>query len=226
MGVRTRTTSIERTFKVLIDKRLDPEARSRRLAAVAREGLAAAQAQNAAVMGSVPAHETIVDGRPGAAEDSVAPDGIIVHEFTAALRAEVLRWLQATLRANAPALSGRFAESIAIYADGGMVDSPEAAAAPEVEEVVFVSTVAYARKLEKGRSPQAPNGVFEAAAVMAARRFGNHAAFKFTFVAPLGGDTHLERWASGRSAVGGRRRSPRRQALKDRRNPAIIVRWR
>jgi hypothetical protein len=45
----------------------------------------------------------------------------------------------------------------------------------------FVSTVPYARKIERGLSPQAPDGVYQVVAVLAQKRFGNVARIRFSY---------------------------------------------
>jgi hypothetical protein len=85
-----------------------------------------------------------------------------------------------------------------------------------------VNTQPYARKIERGHSKQAPNGVYETVAHLAARRFGNMARIRFGYRSPLFGS--IKEWA-GRTRLQpkGRRRtgSSRQDWLT--RQPAIIV---
>ena len=97
---------------------------------------------------------------------------------------------------HSPVLTGRFAKSHELFADG--VDTENPNIAPPAEEYVFLNTQPYARKIERGRSPQAPDGVYQAVATLAQRRFGNIARITFSYREVRGGE----------------------------RNPAIIVRLR
>jgi hypothetical protein len=90
-------------FAVLIADEFSPAARSARIADFAREQLAAAQATNAAALGFVPAHQTVVDGAAGISEDHVRPDGVIVYTFE--LLGELFAWISEQLRAHAPVRS-------------------------------------------------------------------------------------------------------------------------
>lgn len=240
MAVRLKkVASVERHARVLMDRATSAEARSKRLAEVAREQLTIAETQNALVLGHVPEHVTIVDGRVGASEDTVKPDGRIVYEFNTSNRAELLNWILTQLRKFAPVLSGRFRDSIRVYADAVEVSGPLDAV--DAETITFVATTAYARKLEGQRdasgalrrpplSPQAPNGIFHAVATLAeTRQWSKLAKVQFTFADVRGGNSHLEQWASGRDAARRRMTSggnSMRQGNKDRRNPAIVVRFR
>jgi hypothetical protein len=70
------------------------------------------------------------------------------------------------------------------------------------EEYTFINTVPYARKIERGSSRQAPDGVYQAVANLARRKFTKLAKITFSYRTVLGG-------------TGG---------AKSERNPAIIVR--
>lgn len=170
-------------FEVLIREEFSPAARSRALASFAREQLGAAQGVNQAALGFVPRHQTMVDGVAGADEDRVRPDGVIAYEFE--LLGELFAFVAEQLRTHAPVLSGRFRESFEFYADGELADP--AGEIPPAKEYVFLSPLSYAHKLEQGASRQAPDGVFQAVAAIAAQRFGNQALIRFVYRAPIGG---------------------------------------
>lgn len=228
MAIVTKVEPLERDVSVLLPEDLSDAAKSEALAGFARDQLADAEAVNAAALGAAPPYETIVDGRQGAEPEDVKPDGIIVFEF--ALVADLLRWIMAQLIAHSPVLHGRYRNAHLLFADGVEVRANEAP--PEAHDYVFLNARAYARKIERGASRQAPSGVYEAVAAMAQRRFGNVARVSFGYQSPLGapqaedgGD--LQIWAEGRAPkhvarLG--RRAGRRQTLKDLRNPAIFVR--
>jgi hypothetical protein len=174
-------------FQVLIAEEFSPAARSARLADFARDQLAAAEAANEAALGFVPRHVTVVDGQSGLSEDRVRPDGVIVYTFE--LLGDLFGWILDQLHAHAPVRSGRFRDSIQLFADGVLVDAD--GEIPPAREYVFLSPLPYARKIEGSgargpESRQAPDGVFEAVAALAAQRFGNQAQIRFSFRAPLG----------------------------------------
>jgi hypothetical protein len=181
MAVRTRIEPIDRDIEVLLDGLASPEERSRTLAQFAREALADGQEINTRVLGTTPPHDTIVDRVPGASIDGVRPDGLIVFEFK--LLDDVLVWISEQLVRKAPVRTGKFTASFALFADDVQVDivDPPAGA----KEYIFLNTQPYSRKIERGQSPQAPDGIFEAIAILANRRFGNTASVGFTFRSPI-----------------------------------------
>lgn len=207
-AIRTRLDPIDRDIAALIDADLLPEAQSRALAAFAREALEEGQAQNAHVLGRIPPHDTHVDGAATDNLDQVRPDGRILFEFR--LLDDVLVWISEQLVRRSPVKTGRFAASFALFADGVEVDivSPPAAA----QEFVFLNLQPYARKVERGQSPQAPDGIFEGIASVAQRRFGNTARIGFGWRSP--------RFSAGAGGRGRKDRASERQL----RTPAIFVR--
>lgn len=202
--------------------------RSATIATFARQALAEADAQNQSVAGHPVPHTTIVDGRTSEDLDSVKPDGTIIFDFGTDLQSETVRWIYDQLRLHAPVRSGRFRASIRVYADGQEVEP--GTAAPDALDWVFTSVAPYARKIEGTRKPpqskQAPNGVFEVVAAMAAARFGNIAKVRFTYQNPLGGATDLETWARKHAAAMEGQRAQKRQFDKDTRQPAVLVSFR
>jgi hypothetical protein len=223
--LRSRIDALDRDVSLIVAGELSAEAQSRQVAAMARQLRDEAAATNRALTGEEPSWTTFVDGHAGAAEESVKVPGRIDYEFSAG--ADVVSYVAGLIARTAPKRSGRYARSLAIYADGIEVETPEAAA--DAEEIIIVSTVAYARKIERGRKGYAPGGVFEGVAAMAMSRYGNMASIKLTFAAPLGGGTHLEAWASKttqtRKRFAGAGGTARRDAW-NRRNPAILIRMR
>lgn len=215
---------------------LSPEEQSKAFAAFARQEIAIADAQNERALGRAVSYETIVDGRRGAALESVSPNGVIVTNFD--LGSDVVQWIWDAVQKHAPVKSGAFRASQRIYADGVEVDGP-ANVSSDADEIVIASVALYARKIERGLSKQAPDGVYEAIAAMAAQRYGNQAHIRFTYVSPIGGATELERWAekkvSAMTWVAGRKFKTRRQytaaerraneKARLQRQPAIIVRF-
>ena len=198
MALTTRIQPISRELELMMAQDLGPKARSAMLAAFAAEAIAEAAQQNKQALGVVPQYEIYVDGQEGAPLTSVKPDGVIRAEFQ--LVNEALAWIYQQLETHSPRLTGHYASSHVLFADGAEVSDVNNP--PPAQEYVFINTTPYARKLEgtKGRppsSPQAPDGVYQAVATLA-RKFSNVAKVTFTYQTIAGGE----------------------------RNPAIIVRLR
>lgn len=208
MALRTRVEPLDRDIAILVDEALSPAAQSRAVAEFAREQLAAAQTINRRVLGRIPPHRTFVDGVARSDVDTVKPDGRIVYEFE--LVDDILIFIGQELRAVSPVRSGRYRESHSLFADG--VEVPIGGAIPVAREYVFLSAVAYARKIEgsparRPLSKQAPKGVYAITAAKAGARFGNLARIRFAFQSPIGGA--IAGGAAGNTSAG--------------RVPAIIV---
>jgi hypothetical protein len=184
MAVTARIQRTGKDISVLVNEALSPKAQSKAIAGFAREKLAEAEQQNRRAIGRVPEHQTIVDGRREAPLDAVKPDGVIVFEFE--LVTELLGWIAGQLRTHSPSLTGRYAASHKLFADGAEVDANNPPAA-EVYEFLPVG-IPYARKIERGLSPQAPDGVYQVVAELAAKRFGNQANIQFTYTSVAGSD--------------------------------------
>lgn len=173
----TRIRTTDRSIDVIIARHLSPEARAAKLAAFAKEKLAEAQAGHRTARGTVPPHETVVDRRRGALVESVKPDGEIVFEFE--LIRTVLVTIADMLAQASPVLTGEYRRSHILFADGK--ETTPGAAPAAAEEFAFVNVAPYARRIEAGISKAAPEGVMQAVADTAAKRFGNIARVRFTF---------------------------------------------
>jgi len=166
-----------------------PEDRSVTLAAFAREQLADADAQNLAAFGRDVPHVTTVDGAEGVSEDNVKPDGVIVYEFK--LAPDAAQWVRDQLVEHSPVGSvadrhpGLYEHSHSLEADGELVAA--GAEIPIATEYVFVNTTPYAGKIERGESRQAPAGVYEGVAALAAAQFGEAVDVSFEFRATADG---------------------------------------
>ena len=176
---------ISREIEALISANLSREAQSRQFAEFARGELVKADDLNAESFGKAPEHITIVDGRRGASEDTNKGDGATIeYEFQTVL-ADLFEWIGEQLVTHSPVGSGKdphpglFAKSFLFFADGVEVDPSHPV--PKASEYVFLNTQIYSRKIEAGESPQAPDGVFEAVAALASRRFGNIARISFSY---------------------------------------------
>lgn len=216
MAVRTKVQLIE-VEGLLQD--FSPAAQTAVLAAFAQEQLAEGEATNARALGHVPSHTTIVDGRQGADIASVKPNGTVVFEFE--MIATAIEWLEQQLVEHSPQRSGRYSRSHVLLADGEEVQF--GATVPPVSEYVLINTQPYAAKIERGLSSQASSGVYEAVAVLGARRFGNMAKISFSFRVPPAGAVH--EWASS-TAMTRKGRPNMKSATRAewlRRQPAIVV---
>jgi hypothetical protein len=197
VALQTRVQPIVRDLELFQSLDLGPKARSAMLAAFAAEAIEEAKTQNKQVLGVVPPYEVYVDGAEGAPLSSVKPDGVVRAEFE--LINQALIWIYQQLETHSPRLTGQYASSHVLFADGTETSVTNPAPA---QEYVFVNTVPYARKIEGTKqkppsSPQAPDGVYQAVATLA-RKFSNLAKITFSYQTVAGGE----------------------------RNPAIIVRLR
>lgn len=185
------------TLNALADEITSPQAQSARLAAFARESIDEARAVNRKATGRDVAYEVTVDRQKGKPIEQVKPDGIVFAEFE--LIAGAIEWIGDELLKASPILTGKYMRSHLLFVDG--VEHQIGAELPAgASEYAFVNGQPYARKIERGQSDQAPDGVYEVIAAMASKRFGNQARIRFTY-----------RSISGSKAV-------------EDRQPAIIVR--
>ncbi len=196
MAIRVKIEPIDRDIALLLED-CTPDGQSAALAQFARDEFDAAREINRQAIGRVPPHETFVDGQRSAALDKVRPDGVIVFEFD--LWTSIFGLVDLLLISSSPVKSGRYRRSHILLADGVEVDQD--APFPDASEFVYINTQPYARKIEKGISKQAPDGVYQGVAAMAAQRFGNIARITFAY----------RRLASG--TRGG----------KENRQPAIVI---
>lgn len=144
-----------------------------------------ALATDTAILGHPPAVTQIVDGRQGAPLESVKPGGTIVFLFAvgAPLLAAAFDLAIETAMRLSPVLTGRFRESFRMLINGQQRDAE--AGAPVVlaegDLVEITNLQPYARKLEKGASHAAPNGIFEVAATVVRARYGGVVNVEFAY---------------------------------------------
>ncbi len=220
MAVRVKIDPVERSVEAIVRADLDAAAKGRELADFVAEGIAEADAANAAVLGQVPPRTITVDGRQGAALESVNPDGgSIVVEYE--LVGDVLRWIAEKLIERSPQVSGAYRKGHELFADGAQVAI--GGEIPQASEYVFLNAVPYARKIEVGKTEsgrdfviQVPNRIYERTATDARARFGNLADIQFAYREPTTA-YRLKRSVGRRKA---------RQAGAAVQAPAIIVRLR
>lgn len=230
---RTRIHAFSRELQVMVQRSLSVQARQGLAAKMGRKVLAEAQEQNARVLGSVPAHDTFVDGRPTTDLESVNPDhGSMLFRFK--LGTDVFRWIDEQLILHSPIgdtpKSPEYNKSHIFFADDDQAD-PDTVTSGET--FVFLNTVPYARKIERGQSDQAPDGVYEVVAVLAAQRFGNVASIRFGYrsfqagVMVLNpGKFDLRKGFQGQGMSEAAAKAAASQVIRDERNsrqPAIII---
>lgn len=202
-----RLSTILSEIKVITSDLRSPQAKSRRLAQFAAEEIAKVRVANRAVTGRDGPYEVAVDGKAGAPLASVRPDGVIVANFE--LLSGVLEWIGSELLRESPVLTGQYARSHRLFLDGVEHD-PSAPLSTDFASAVFVNLMPYARKIERGLSGQAPDGVYQGLAAVASKRFGNIARIRFSYQT-------LEPSRRGSSRA-------EKQAAQDSRQPAIVVR--
>lgn len=195
MAVRVRYTPVERIIRAKIDARLSPQERSKAVARFARVKLDEAQEVNRRVLGRVPEHEQIVNGRRGASLESAHPDrGTIIFRFD--LVSDVIAWIMQALVDRSPVGpaggAGTYREAHRLFADGREVDL--GGEVPPAEEYSFTNYLSYSRRLEIGKTKagrdflvSVPNRIYERTAKDARARFGNLAKVGFTYRGVVGG---------------------------------------
>lgn len=149
-----------------------------------------------------------VDGREGASEESVRPDGVITYIYPR-LDA-VVQYALEVLFDLSPVLSGEYRNSHTLFVEG--------AAARDLKgwsggEIVISNTVPYARKIELGVMKMRVPGssrVYDMAEREVRARYGNIAAIFYTY----------------RGIVGGGVSSGRAGNKSDLRYPALVIRER
>lgn len=208
-----------------------PAARSRLIADTAREMIADADTKNAAASGR-PVPKTIhVDGLLDAPLESVRPDGTILATWDAMNPIVWYVWEILVLNSPygqddpRPGHPGMYSKSHELFADGERVELAEGQPFPDANVFTFLSTVPYARKIERGLSKQSPDGVYQVTTSMARRRFGRMAAIDFRYIAPTFGG--ISAWAQQKSArtlaknIRGGNAAAHNEWL--RRQPAVVI---
>lgn len=188
---------INRDIAVLLDA-LDPSSMMQQFASIAAGHIEEAKAINRRALGREPTLTTYVDGRAGAALETVKPNGVIFTEFE--LVTDVLLFIGSLLEKFSPVgrtndrragHPGLYKKSHVLFADNVEIDLSTPALVPQIlsaDEYVFVNTLPYARKIERGYSRQAPDGVYQAVASIARRRYSKVASINFTYRTIFGGE--------------------------------------
>lgn len=127
-----------------------------------------------------------VDGRKGAREEAVKPNGVIVYEYE---RLDlVVQFAMETLFDKSPVLLGDYRRAHTIFLNGSPV--PNLAAWKSGDEVAISNYLPYSRKIEMGKMKMRVPGtdhVYRQAEQIVKGRFGNVARIKFTYRAVVSG---------------------------------------
>ena len=186
-------TVVRRSALLHVDALVPPALRSKMLADGARrlrdEAIASGRAS--------PAYTTFVDGREGAREEEVKPDGAILYRFN--LLGEAVTFALDFARRQSPVRSGAFRDAWIVAVDGrrwtGLVrDIPVAA------QVTIVNTQPYARKIDTGSIQTIGYALVEATRQAVMRKFPNVKADRQFVTLPGGyvikGHSHRRRRSS------------------------------
>ena len=224
--ISAKVEPIETNVELLFPEVFGSKAKSLALAATARQELGNAQRTNARVFGRPTPYTQFVDGKQGAPLDSVRPNGTIVFEFE--LLDEVFRWIGEQLIRHSPVGDssdrrpghpGMYRRSHVFTADGIAID-PGVPVPLDATEFAFINVQPYARKIERGLSPQAPDGVYAVVAKLANSRFSKAAKIRFSYRSPTFGA--IQQWATTTPMSTPYRRGSARQEWLTR-QPAIVV---
>jgi hypothetical protein len=222
-----RLKAISREIDALVKRELSRAAQQKLIADVARKAIREADENNRRVAGTTLPKEVFVDGKRDAPLESVNPNGGLILAQWQMIH-EVVDYVWQLLVENSPVGSGpysdghtpgRYQRSHTLFADRIELDKPD----PNLvaKEWVFMSSVPYARKIERGQSD--PAAVYETSAAMANARYGNVASIRFTFLDWIGGRSMFTDWLSGKDYSGLGEAAGRRQFLKNSRQPTIII---
>jgi len=186
VGLEVTAQPIDREIELSLTE-ASPQQQSAIVSQFASEQIAEALKADQQALGQPPRYTITIDGHANAALETARADSTITVEFQ--LFNDVLTWIDDQLIQHSPVGQahdphpGLYQKSHELLADGVLTD-PQGVV-PYAEEYVFVNTAPYARKIETGESSQAPDGVYQAVAVLAARRFGNIAKITFEYRAPV-----------------------------------------
>jgi hypothetical protein len=205
------------------------------LGVVQKDIAAFARREHAKVMKADPkptSFRRFVDGVEGAPEERVKQFGVIEYHYQRL--GEIVQFAMDTLFALSPVQSGDYRRAHTLFVGGAAVPSLKGWRPESGEEIYILNPLPYARKIEMGKMKMRVSGtdkVYQQAAQILKRRFGNLAAIKFTYRAVSNGafysagDTRgpIKRGLKGRFAKGSHARAG--AALEqDARRPALYIR--
>lgn len=199
MAVRLqpRLDPIERDIRLIIDQDMGEEAQNKVFREAGAAALAEAEAINERALGYVPEHDLFVDGAKVQSLAAARARSVAIFEFH--LLEDVIRWVDDRLILHSPVgnteKSPEYSKSHVWFADGVEFDIDNI---PPAEQYIVLNTTPYARKIERGLSQQAPDGVYQGVSAEAVRRFGNIAYVGFTYRSIPGGA--VGKWAQSATA--------------------------
>lgn len=117
-----------------------------------------------------PSYRTLVDGRDGAAEESIKPGGVIIYRFNTLGQAAIFGLAYAAARS--PVLSGAYRRAWVVMVNGKPW-SGDLNDIPPFAEVVIVNSAPYHRKITTGGQRTIGRGVVEATRQEVMRRYPN-----------------------------------------------------
>jgi len=179
----------------LMKSHLQGEERRRALAKLALQAGNEAAAKNRSALGMDVDQDTIVDGRRGAPVASVKAGGTVVHLF--AVQQAAVVYTRDVLIGLSPV--DYIDPDDIVYRDhhrmlvNGEDVEPGYSVRPD-DVVTFVNLLAYSRRLEKGHSDQAPDGVYEVASEIVRARFGSIVNIRFSYGSFVGGGAGDQRY--------------------------------
>lgn len=215
-----RINPLQRDIEFLIQDTMGPEAQAQYLREHAEQEHKRALAQNEASLGYRPEHDLFVDGMKREGLDRLTVGSRIVFEYH--LLVDVIEFVDGLLQLHSPVRSGLYQASHMWFADDKEFDINNV---PPAEQYVVINTQPYARKIERGLSRMAPDGVYEGVSILAKRRYGNVAYVGYGYRSLPSGA--IGAWAQTASAaklareVRGGRPSLHEEWLT--RQPAIII---
>lgn len=195
-----RVQSVRRAFTL---------ARESTLEATQRMLVATAKREHGRVMGTEPrptSFTRFVDGKQGAPEDAVRPDGVIVYTYPRLTH--VAQYAMEALFDLSPVLSGEYRVAHTLFLNGQAVENLRNY--KRGDDVVITNSVPYARKIDLGVMTMRVPGtsrVYEQAVRLVNARYGNVAKVLFAW----------------RGIVGGRVDRGRQGNKADARYPAMLI---
>lgn len=214
LSYRFPITTQRTVFDLSAAPGLSEAARASAFARLAQKRILAVDSENDRLAGRDIPYSMFVDGAPAANLARVKSSSIIIARWS--LGVAVIDHIWALLQESGPFLTGQYRASARMYIDG--VETSDPRDAQGARRVLFLSTVPYARKIERGEQGYSPGHVYESVAQFARARYRDAATIKFTYAEPEGPAPALDAWASRASA-----RRSRRGGDRSLRQPAILV---
>jgi len=175
----------------IFKSQLTGPARQALMVDTAKAAFAEAQETNTRILGHAPPYVQVVDGHQGAALESVKPGGTIVFLFDVAGSSlkEAVQDAMALLKIMSPVGSGlrygvHYRDSFRLLVNNVVRQVGDALDVGEIkpdDEIQITNLMPYARRIERGWSAQAPNGVFESAFGALEAKYGKILIMKFTY---------------------------------------------